>query len=133
MALRHQALRGRQTEVWHCPASRIHAGAACYALLSEPAEIGWKNAQSGETEAWVSRYGIMTPIEEELREAEDAVKHCRRHAERHRVEAERRERIGHDASAARKLVRTFQWLQVEHQAHRDRVLAEFLQSERISP
>lgn len=136
MALRYRAIRRHKTEVevwWRCPASRIHAGAACYALVPPPAEIAC--APTGEPDDVVWRYGSVTPssIERELRDAEAAIEHCRRHAERHRAEAERRERIGHDSSAARRLLRTFQWLQGEHEAHRDRVLAELLRSKRASP
>ncbi len=75
----------------------------------------------------------MSPIEQELREAEEAIKHCRQRVDRHRAEVEKRERVGHDASQARSLLSTFQRLQAEHEAHRDRVLAELSQSSQLSP
>jgi len=59
-----------------------------------------------------------------LEEAEQAIRHCRRHQERQLVLIEKRERVGHDASQARQLLRTLQQLQVEHEAHRDRLRTE---------
>jgi len=56
-----------------------------------------------------------------LDEAEQAIRHCRRHQERQLGIIEKRERIGHDASQARQLLRTLQQLQVEHEANRDRL------------
>ena len=128
MALRYQGVRGRATEVevWACPASRTHAGAACYALVPRPAEA----TDAAEDVVW--RSAVMTPIERELQDAEEAIEHCRRNAERHRAEAERRERIGRDASHPRRLSKTFRWLLGEHKAHRDRLLAELIQSRRMS-
>ena len=124
MALRYQAVRGPRTEVevWRCLASPIHAGAACYALLPT----------AREPDTCIGRYGLLMPIEQELRQAEAAVEHCRRHAARQRAEAERRERVGHDSSHARGLSQTFQWLEVEHAAHRDRLMAELAQAARTS-
>ena len=58
----------------------------------------------------------------EFQRIEKAIQHCRRHAERARAEAERRERRGMDASHARSLLRTFQQLQAEHEAERKRLL-----------
>ncbi len=59
-----------------------------------------------------------------LDEAEQAIRHCRRHQERQLVIIEKRERVGHDASQARQLLRTLQQLQLEHEANRDRLQAE---------
>jgi hypothetical protein len=59
-----------------------------------------------------------------LDEAEQAIRHCRRHQERQLAIIEKRERIGHDARPARELLRTLQQLQVEHEAHRARLEAE---------
>ena len=59
-----------------------------------------------------------------LAEAEEAIRHCRRHQERQQSLIEKRERIGHDASQARRLLKTLHQLQVEHEAHRDRLAAE---------
>jgi hypothetical protein len=59
-----------------------------------------------------------------LDEAEEAIRHCRRHQERQLDIIEKRERVGHDASQARELLRTLQQLQVEHEAHRDRLQGE---------
>ncbi len=59
-----------------------------------------------------------------LDEAEQAIRHCRRHQERQLVIIEKRERIGHDASQARQLLRTLHQLQTEHEAHRDRLQDE---------
>jgi hypothetical protein len=66
-------------------------------------------------------------IEQELKETELAIEHCRSHAERQRAEVERRERVGHDASQARRLMMTFRQVQTEHEAHRDRLRAELAQ------
>jgi hypothetical protein len=59
-----------------------------------------------------------------LDEAEEAIRHCRRHQERQLVIIEKRERVGHDASQARQMLRTLQQLQIEHEAYRDRLRAE---------
>jgi hypothetical protein len=59
-----------------------------------------------------------------LEEAEQAIRHCRRHQERQLGIIEKRERVGHDASQARQLLRTLQQLQSEHEAHRDRLASE---------
>jgi len=59
-----------------------------------------------------------------LDEAEQAIRHCRRHQERQLVVIEKRERIGHDASQAKQLLRTLQQLQAEHEANRDRLVVE---------
>ena len=131
MALCYQVVRGRrtETEVWRCGASRTHAGAACYALLPPAAEA----APTHGPDAHAGRCAGVVPIWEELREAEAAVEHCRRNAERHRAEAERRERSGHDSSQSRALMQTFLWLQSEHAAHRDRLVDELLQDARTLP
>jgi hypothetical protein len=128
MALSYEVVRGRRTEieVWRCGASRTHTGAACYALVPPAA------APAGRPDPYGERCAGVVPIWQELREADAAVEHCRRNAERHRAEAERRERSGHDASRARGLLRTFQWLQGEHAAHRDRLISELLQDARTS-
>ncbi|HUI97813.1 MAG TPA: hypothetical protein VLX44_18800 [Xanthobacteraceae bacterium] len=129
MALSYEVVRGPRTEVevWRCGASRTHAGAACYALL--PAT---EAAPAERRDPYAERCAGVVPIWQELREAEAAVEHCRRNAERHRAEAERRERSGNDASRARGLLRTFQWLEGEHAAHRDRLISELLQDARTS-
>ena len=53
---------------------------------------------------------------------EKAIAHCRRHVERARAEVERRERRGIDATHARGLLRTFEQIQVEHEAERTRLV-----------
>ena len=68
-----------------------------------------------------------------LDEAEEAIRHCRRHQERQLGIIAKRERIGHDASQARQLLRTLQQLQVEHEAHRDRLQAEIGEADRPKP
>lgn len=59
-----------------------------------------------------------------LVQAEQAIRHCRRHQERQLGLIDKRERVGHDASQARQLLRTLQQLQAEHEANRDRLAAE---------
>jgi hypothetical protein len=131
MALRYRN-HGRTTDVWACPASHAHAGAACYALVPPAGAVpAYTPADDLDDVVW--RSAVMTPIERELQDAEDAIEHCRRNAERHIAEAERRERIGRDASHPRQLSRTFRWLLGEHKAHRDRLLAELMLARRISP
>ena len=131
MALGYEVVRGRRTEieVWRCLASRTHTGAACYALLPPPADP----APAPGSDSSAADSASVVPVWQELKDAEAAVEHCRRNAERHRAEAERRERGGHDSSRARGLVQTFQWLQGEHAAHRDRLMDEILQEARTSP
>ena len=67
-----------------------------------------------------------------LDEAEQAIRHCRRHQERQLVIIEKRERVGHDASQARQLLRTLQQLQAEHEAYRDGLRAELARAEPTS-
>jgi hypothetical protein len=67
-----------------------------------------------------------------LDEAEQAIRHCRRHQERQLVIIAKRERIGHDASQARQLLRTLQQLQAEHEAYRDSLRAELARAEPTS-
>ena len=131
MALGYEVVRGRRTEieVWRCHASGTHTGAACYALLPPPPDPTPADGSDPHAAGCAS----VVPIWQELRDAEAAVEHCRRNAERHRAEAERRERSGHDSSRARGLVQTFQWLQGEHAAHRDRLMDELLQKAPTSP
>jgi hypothetical protein len=64
-----------------------------------------------------------------LEEAEQAIRHCRHHQERQLAIIEKRERIGHDATQARQLLKTLQRLQAEHEAHRDRLAAELAASD----
>jgi hypothetical protein len=59
-----------------------------------------------------------------LEEAEEAIRHCRRHQERQLGLIEKRERVGHDSSQARQMLTTLQQLQAEHEANRDRLAAE---------
>jgi hypothetical protein len=133
MALCYEVVRGRRAEieVWRCRASPMHTGATCYALLPAPAE------PTHGLDPDAARCAGVVPVWQELREAEAAVEHCRRNAERHRAEAERRERNGHDSSGAKALVQTFQWLQAEHAAHRDHLMDELMdrlrQDARASP
>ena len=72
------------------------------------------------------RFDIMTrsATQRLLDEADQAIRHCRRHQERQLVVIEKRERIGHDASQAKELLRTLQQLQAEHEANRARLVAE---------
>jgi len=64
-----------------------------------------------------------------LEEAEEAIRHCRRHQDRQRAMIEKRERTGHDASHARTLLTTLRQLQAEHEANRDRIVAELAEAE----
>jgi uncharacterized protein YhaN len=66
--------------------------------------------------------------DDELTEAEAAVRHCRALIERRRAEAERRERLGHDATQDRMLMRTFQRILAEHEACRDWLAADLRRS-----
>ena len=64
-----------------------------------------------------------------LEEAEEAIRHCRRHQDRQRATIEKRERTGHDASQARTLLTTLRQLQAEHEANRDRLAAELARAD----
>jgi len=59
-----------------------------------------------------------------LLSAEEAIRHCCRHQERQLGLIEKRERVGHDASQARQLLKTLHQLPAEHEANRDRLAAE---------
>ena len=62
--------------------------------------------------------------EEDLVEAEAAVAQGKRHIKRQIAIISELERDGHDAARAVDLLRTFREVQVEHEAHRDRIRAE---------
>src|SRR5690242_13378948 len=61
-------------------------------------------------------------------EAEAAVRHCRALIQHRQAEAQERERLGHDATEVRTLVRTFQLLLAEHEAYRDSLSADLRRS-----
>jgi arginine repressor len=63
-----------------------------------------------------------------LTQAEHAVALGRSHIERQTQIVAELERDGHDATQARLLLATFRDLQVEHEAHRDRLLSELHES-----
>jgi len=63
-------------------------------------------------------------IERHLAQAEEAVRLGRSHIARQIEIVAELERDGHDATTARELLRTFEDLQVQHEGHRDRLLAE---------
>jgi ribosomal protein L37AE/L43A len=108
-------------EVWQCRRCGDEAGGALGALIAAS-----RSAGTGEPIGRRLRSDIMTRSARQrlLDEAEQAVRHCRRHQERQLTLIEKRERIGHDASEARALLKTLHQLQVEHEANRDRIVAE---------
>lgn len=67
---------------------------------------------------------IRTETEDLLARAEQTAALGRSHIERQRQIVSELERDGHDAGQARELLRTFEELQLQHEAHRDRLLAE---------
>src|SRR5690348_16093879 len=72
---------------------------------------------------------IMSRWQHDARiEAEAAVRHCRALIQHRLAEAEERERLGQDATPARKLISTFQRLLAEHEAYRDRLSADLSRS-----
>ena len=64
------------------------------------------------------------PSPDHVAQAEDAVAKGRRTVERQAALVADLERHGHDASQARGLLVIFQQVQLEHEAHRDRLKAE---------
>jgi hypothetical protein len=118
-----RAFRDR-IEVWQCRLCGGEAGNALCALVA-CGRTG-RRPGTGEPIGRRLRSNIMTrsATQRMLDEAEQAIRHCRRHQERQLVVIEKRERIGHDASQAKELLRTLQQLQAEHEANRDRLVAE---------
>jgi hypothetical protein len=63
-------------------------------------------------------------VRSELAEAEDAIKHCRRHIERARAEMAERRPEGYGFRLAQERLRFFQQALAEHEANRDRIKDE---------
>jgi hypothetical protein len=117
-------------EVWHCDSCGGKEGEAFWIARRHTARR--KRMPATEPTARHPRSEVMrrSATQRLLDEAEEAIRHCRRHQERQLVIIEKRERIGHDASQARQLLRTLQQLQAEHEAHRDRLQAEVGEADR---
>jgi hypothetical protein len=113
-----------RVDVWHCDGCRGVKGEAFWIARRYTARR--KRMPASEPTARHLRSEVMRRSVNQrlLDEAEEAIRHCRRLQERQLGIIEKRERIGHDASQARQLLRTLQQLQVEHEAHRDRLQAE---------
>jgi hypothetical protein len=111
-------------EVWRCDTCGGEAGEALWIARRYGARR--KSMRASEPTAPHARSDNMrrSTTQRLLDEAEQAIRHCRRHQERQLVIIEKRERVGHDASQARQLLRTLQQLQLEHEANRDRLQAE---------
>jgi len=118
-------------EVWRCRKCSHRSGGAFSAFIVRRGVDGRTGSAANEPTARRVRSGLMTrsATQQLLDEAEQAIRHCRRHQERQRTVIEKRERIGHDASQARRLLKTLQQLQAEHEAHRDRLAAELATAE----
>jgi hypothetical protein len=110
--------------VWHCDACGGKEGEALWIARRHSARR--KRMPASEPTAPHPRSEIMRRSANQrlLDAAEQAIRHCRRHQERQLVIIEKRERIGHDASQPRQLLRTLQQLQAEHEAYRDSLRAE---------
>jgi hypothetical protein len=121
--------RGESVEVWHCDTCGGKEGEAFWITRRYTARR--KRMPASEPTARHLRSEIMRRSAEQrlLDEAEQAIRHCRRHQERQLVIIAKRERIGHDASQARQLLRTLQQLQAEHEAFRDSLRAELAKAE----
>jgi len=63
-------------------------------------------------------------IKSHLAQAEQAARLGREHVERQIEIVANLEKDGHDTQAARRLLRTFEEVQAEHEAHRERLRAE---------
>ena len=113
-----------RVEVWHCDACGGREGEAFWLARRHIARR--KSMATAERTARRLRSEVMrrSATQRLLDEAEQAIRHCRRHQDRQLVIIEKRERVGHDASQARQLLRTLQQLQVEHEANRDRLETE---------
>jgi len=113
-----------RVEVWRCDICGGKAGEAFWIARRHTARI--KRMPASEPTVRHLRSEIMKRSANQrlLDEAEEAIRHCRRHQERQLDIIEKRERVGHDASQARELLRTLHQLQVEHEAHRDRLQGE---------
>jgi hypothetical protein len=119
-------------EVWHCDTCGGKDGEAFWIASRRAA---WRNRMpASEPTARHLRSEIMRRSAEQrlLDEAEQAIRHCRRHQDRQLGIIEKRERFGHDASQARQLLRTLQQLQAEHEAYRDSLRAELVGAEPTS-
>jgi hypothetical protein len=116
--------RGESVEVWRCDTCGGPQGAAFWIARRHTARR--KRMPGSEPTVRHLRSEIMrrSATQRLLDEAEQAIRHCRRHQERQLVIIEKRGRTGHDASQARQLLLTLQQLQVEHEAYRDRLRAE---------
>jgi len=135
MMLRRVIRRGlaEWVEVWHCDTCGGKEGEAFWIAWRQTARR--KRMLASEPTARHLRSGVMrrTTNQRLLDEAEEAIRHCRRHQERQLGIIAKRERIGHDASQARQLLRTLQQLQVEHEAHRARLQAEVGEADQPKP
>ncbi len=136
MAFRGAAGRApdRKVEVWQCAACG-GAGASFYTIRPAACAVAPASAWS----SWLSRHApwpsaaaTRATIEQELAEAAQAIRHCRRYGDAQLAEVERRERLGQDATQARSLLATFRRIEAEHAAHRDRLLAEMAAAGRNS-
>lgn len=127
-----QRARGESVEVWHCDTCGGRDGEAFWIARRYTARRN--RMPASEPTARHLRSEIMRRSAEQrlLDEAEQAIRHCRRHQERQLVIIEKRERVGHDASQARQLLRTLQQLQAEHEAYRDSLRAELAEAESTS-
>ena len=116
-------------EVWHCGTCGAgRQGEAFWIARGRTARR--KSMRVPEPTGRHLRSGFMrrSATQRMLDEAEQAIRHCRRHRERQLGIIEKRERVGHDASQARQLLQTLQQLQAEHEAHRDRLRDELVNS-----
>lgn len=113
-----------RVEVWRCEICGGGKGEAFWIARRQTART--KRVSAAEPPAHHLRSEVMrrSATQRLLDEAEEAIRHCRRHQERQLGIIEKRERGGHDASQARELLRTLHQLQVEHESHRDRLQAE---------
>ncbi len=118
-----------RVEVWHCDICGGREGEAFWIARRHTARRN--RMPASEPTARHLRSEIMRRSVEQrlIDEAEQAIRHCRRHQERQLVIIAKRERIGHDASQARQLLRTLQQLQAEHEAYRDNLRAELAGAE----
>jgi hypothetical protein len=119
-------------EVWHCDACGGREGEAFWIARRHTARRNRMPASEPTARHLRSVFMRRSAEQRLLDEAEQAIRHCRRHQERQLVIIAKRERIGHDASQARQLLRTLQQLQAEHEAYRDSLRAELARAEPTS-
>jgi hypothetical protein len=121
-----------RVEVWHCDACGGQDGEAFWIARRNSARRNRMPAAEPTARPPRSEFMRRSATQRMLDEAEQAIRHCRRHQERQLVIIEKRERTGHDASQARQLLRTLQRLQAEHEAYRDSLRVELAKVEPIS-